>query len=224
MDSNPAPAVRATGARRRRLHIAVIGGSLTGTATALLLGRAGFDVTVYEAAPTSAPRGGGLIGLEHTALDVLDRLGIAQREFIAYDSETILQVTIRDRKPQQTLQRTYPGRNTTWTLLHRALAARVPAGVLRKGMRVTGLSEHAGRPLLRFADGHTPEPADLVVFADGRTSIGRRLLDPARTLRYAGYVAHRGIATSAPPRPAGLRPAGAVPWGAVQCRAGARRL
>lgn len=198
MDSNPAPAVRATGAGRRRLHIAVIGGSLTGTVTALLLGRAGFDVTVYEAAPTSAPRGGGLIGLEHTALDVLDRLGIAQREFIAYDSETILQVAIRDRKPQQTLQRTYPGRNTTWTLLHRALAARVPAGVLRKGMRVTGLSEHAGRPLLQFADERTPEPADLVVFADGRTSIGRRLLDPARTLRYAGYVAHRGIATSAP--------------------------
>lgn len=65
-------------------------------------------------------------------------------------------------------------------------------------MRVTGLSEHAGRPLLRFADGHTPEPADLVVFADGRTSIGRRLLDPARTLRYAGYVAHRGIAISTP--------------------------
>ncbi|MFY1652806.1 FAD-dependent monooxygenase [Solwaraspora sp. WMMB762] len=197
MDSNPALAARTTGAGLRRLTIAVIGGSLTGPVTALLLLRAGFDVTVYEATPASAPLGGGLIGLEHTALDVLDRLDIPQREFIAYDSETIRQVAIRDRQPAQTVLRTYPGRNTTWTLLHRALAARVPADVLRKGTRVTGLTEDAGRPVLRFTDGNT-ETADLVVFADGRSSIGRRLLDPDRKLHYAGYVAHRGIATSTP--------------------------
>ncbi|MDG4834154.1 monooxygenase [Solwaraspora sp. WMMD1047] len=200
---NPAPAVRAAGTGPRRLTVAVVGGSLTGPVTALLLLRAGFDVTVYEATPPSAALGGGLISLEHTALDVLDRLDIPQREFVAYDSETIRQVAVRDRQPEQTVLRTYPGRLTTWTLLHRALAARIPAGVLRTGMRVTGLSTHAGRPVLRFAGGHAAEPVDLVVFADGRSSTGRRLLDPDRTLTYAGYVAHRGIATCTPR--AGLR-------------------
>ncbi|MFI7492985.1 FAD-dependent monooxygenase [Micromonospora echinaurantiaca] len=202
MDSTLTLAAPAARAGTPRLRVAVIGGSLTGPVAALLLLRAGFDVTVYEATPASASRGGGLIGLEHAALDILDGLGIPQREFIAYDSETILQVAVRDRRPAQTVRRTYPGRNTTWPLLHRALAARVPAAVLRTGMRVTGLAAHTGRPVLRFADGSS-EPADLVVFADGRSSIGRRLLDPDRALRYAGYVAHRGIAVHAP-RP-GLR-------------------
>ncbi|MEV5691978.1 FAD-dependent monooxygenase [Micromonospora globbae] len=197
MDSNLTLAAHGTRGGTRRLRVAVVGGSLTGPVAALLLLRAGFDVTVYEAAPASASLGGGLIGLEHTALDVLDRLGIGQHEFIAYDSETILQVAVRDRRPARTVRRTYPGRNTTWTLLHQALTARVPAGVLRTGMRVTGLTTHSGRPVLRFAGGDS-EPADLVVFADGRSSTGRRLLDPDRKLRYAGYVAHRGIATSTP--------------------------
>ncbi|MDG4795054.1 FAD-dependent monooxygenase [Micromonospora sp. WMMD1082] len=189
------PAV--AGPRPRPLAVAVVGGSLTGPVAALLLLQAGFDVTVYEATPTSTPLGGGLIALEHAALDVLDRLGIDQHEFVTHDSETILQIAIRDRQPAHTVRRTYPGRNTTWTLLHRALTARVPAGVLRTGMRVTGLSAHTGRPTLWFSDAGSTS-ADLVVFADGRSSTGRHLLDPDRALRYAGYVAHRGITTGVP--------------------------
>ncbi|MBQ1050831.1 FAD-dependent monooxygenase [Micromonospora sp. C51] len=187
----------------RQPTIAVVGGSLTGPITALLLLQAGFDaVTVFEAAPASAPLGGGLIGLERPALDVLDRLGIDQREFVAHDSEAIVEMSIRDRHPAETIRRTYPGRNTTWTLLHHALTRRLPAGVLHTGMKVTALTERAGQPVLRFRDGHTAA-ADLVVFADGRSSTGRRLLDPHRRLRYAGYVAHRGLAEITPP--AGLR-------------------
>ncbi|MEV2241103.1 FAD-dependent monooxygenase [Micromonospora sp. NPDC049891] len=182
----------------RQPTIAVVGGSLTGPITALLLLQAGFDdVTVFEAAPASTPLGGGLIGLEHPALDVLDRLGIDQHEFVAHDSEAIVEMSIRDRHPAETIRRTYPGRNTTWTLLHQALTRRLPAGVLHTGMQVTALTERAGQPVLRFRDGHTAA-ADLVVFADGRSSTGRRLLDPHRKLRYAGYVAHRGIAEITP--------------------------
>jgi 2-polyprenyl-6-methoxyphenol hydroxylase-like FAD-dependent oxidoreductase len=182
--------------------IAVVGGSLTGPVVALLLVQAGFDrVTVYEAVPAAAPQGGGLISLEHSALDVLDRLGIPQHEYVKFDTETIWQITIRDRRPAGTLRRVYPGRLTTWTLLHQALTVRLPAGLVHTGRRVTGLAEVAGRPVLRFADGRN-EPADLVVFADGRSSTGRRLLDGGRRLRYAGYVAHRGDTPTPPADPA----------------------
>ncbi|GIJ08412.1 FAD-dependent monooxygenase [Micromonospora andamanensis] len=179
-----------------RLRVAVVGGSVTGATTALLLLHAGFPVTLYEAAPAAAPRGGGLIGLEHPALDVLDRLGISQDEIVAHPSETVLEVTLRYRQPIHIARHLYPGRNTTWSLLHYALIRRLPAGVLQTGRRVTGLTEHDGRPHLEFAD-HSHAVADLVVFADGRTSTGRRLLDPGRRLRYAGYVAHRGHAAGA---------------------------
>ncbi|WP_019030723.1 hypothetical protein [Salinispora arenicola] len=192
--ANPPRAIPALSAGTPpRPRIAVVGGSLTGATCALLLLHAGFDrVTVYEAAPDAAShRGGGLIGLEHPALGILDRLGIGQDEFVAYPSETVLEVTIRYRQPIHTARRTYPGRNTTWSLLHHALTRRLPDGILQPGRHVTGLAERDRRPQLLFADG-TRADADVVVFADGRASTGRRLLDPSRRLRYAGYVAHRG--------------------------------
>jgi 2-polyprenyl-6-methoxyphenol hydroxylase-like FAD-dependent oxidoreductase len=193
LPTGPAPA--------DRLRVAVVGGSLTGATAALLLLHAGFHVTVYEAVPAAAPQGGGLIGLEHSSLDVLDHVGLDQAEFVKYDSEAVVHIPVCARRAGQPRRDVYPGRNTTWSLLHAALARRLPGEVLRTGRRVTGLSATAGRPVLRFADGDTAA-ADLVVFADGRSSIGRRLLDGGRRLHYAGYVAHRGQATA---RHAGLR-------------------
>jgi 2-polyprenyl-6-methoxyphenol hydroxylase-like FAD-dependent oxidoreductase len=152
-----------------KLRIAVVGGSLTGPTTALLLLHAGFDnVALYEAVPASAPLGGGLIGLEHCALDVLDQLGVPQDEFVRYNSEAVVEFAVHGRRPGAEHRHLYAGRNTTWSLLHLALTRRLPAEVLHTGKRVTGL------------------------FADGRASTGRRLLDPQRKLHYAGYVAHRG--------------------------------
>ena len=173
-------------------RIAVVGGSLTGPAVALLLAQAGFaHVRLYEAMPASSPLGGGLISLEHPSLGVLDQLGIAQHEYVHTRSETIWQTPVHGRVLGEPVRRRYPGRFTTWTQLHQALTRRIPPGMAQTGMRLTGLATRRGRPLLRFADGRT-EAADIVVFADGRASTGRALLDPDRRLRYAGYVGHRG--------------------------------
>jgi 2,6-dihydroxypyridine 3-monooxygenase len=178
-------------------RIAVVGGSLTGPALALLLLQAGFDrVAVYEATPAAATLGGGLISLEHSALDVLDRLGVNQHEYVKDGFETITQTSCRDGA-DHTVRRVYPGRFTTWTLLHHALTNHLPAGLIHYGRRVTGLTATRIGPLLRFADGGA-EPADLVAFADGRASAGRSLLDPGRRLHYAGYVAHRGDSPATP--------------------------
>jgi 2-polyprenyl-6-methoxyphenol hydroxylase-like FAD-dependent oxidoreductase len=179
-------------------RIAVVGGSLTGPATALLLAQAGFaDVRLYEATPASAPLGGGLISLEHAALAVLDQLRIGRDEYIHVPSETIWHTPVHRRVLGEPLRRTYPGGFTTWTQLNRALAIRLPYGMALTGARVVGITEHRRRPLLHFADGRT-DTADLVVFADGRASTGRELLDPGRPLQYAGYVGHRGTAADNP--------------------------
>jgi 2,6-dihydroxypyridine 3-monooxygenase len=176
----------------RQPSIAVVGGSLTGPVAALLLLQAGFDrVALYEAVPASAPQGGGLISLEHSSLDILDRLGVDQDEIVRFPSESIVQMTMRAQQPPDVVRRVYPGRHTTWSLLHHALVDRLPTRLVHAGARVTGLVQQHLQPVMTFADGGT-EPADLVIFADGRSSIGRRLLDPGRRLRYAGYVAHRG--------------------------------
>ena len=176
------------------LRIAVIGGSLVGAVTALLLRERGFhNITVCEATPAGVPRVGGLIALEHSSLDVLDRLGIDQDEFITNQSESIMQATVTNTVSGPPVRRIYPGRNTTWNPLHSALLRHLPSGIIRTDVRLRELTHDGGRPVLQMADG-TCEQADLIVFADGRNSTGRRLLDPGRTLSYAGYVAHRGQA------------------------------
>ena len=179
-------------------HIAVVGGSLTGPVLALLLLKAGLEnVAVYEANPHLAAATGGVLSLEHTALDVLDRLDIPQHEYVKDGFETITQIRGYGPASERHRQRTYPGRFTTWTLLHRALAARLPAEVTHHGRRISAMTAEAGRPMLHFTDGDRAS-ADLVAFCDGRSSVGRRLLDPARPLHYAGYIAHRGTATVRP--------------------------
>lgn len=177
----------------RDSSIAIVGGSLTGPVLSLLLRRAGFtNVSVYEATPSTVSQAGGVIGLDHVALGVLDSIGIEQDEVIPFNSERVVSVKIADRREAGRVHTLYPGRNTTWTLLHHSLAQRLPVGTFHTGKRLTGFSsDELDRAMLSFADGEQVT-ADLVAFADGRRSFGRKVLDPHRPLRYAGYVAHRG--------------------------------
>lgn len=193
MNSNSEQSVNRFRSLNADSSIAIVGGSLTGPALSLLLQRAGFtNVSVYEATPSIVSQAGGVIGLDHVALGVLDSLGIEQDEVIPFPSERVVSVKIADRRETGRVHTLYPGRNTTWTLLHRSLTRRLPVGTFHVGKRLTGLSsDELDRAVLDFADGDRVT-ADLVAFSDGRRSFGRKVLDPDRPLEYAGYVAHRG--------------------------------
>lgn len=173
--------------------ISVIGGSLVGPLLSLLLTQAGFShVHVYEATPEALSQAGGVIGLDLVSLDVLDAVGIEQKEIIPFESERVISIKIADRREVGRVHTIYPGRNTTWTLLHQALLARLPNGSLHAGKRLTSMTaSEDGRAVLQFADDERVE-SDFVAFADGRKSAGRKILDPNRQLRYAGYIAARG--------------------------------
>lgn len=173
--------------------ISVIGGSLVGPLLSLLLEQSGYsNVHVYEATPEAVPQAGGVIGLDWVSLDMLDSVGVDQREIIPFESERVISIKVADRREVGRFYTLYPGRNTTWTLLHHALVSRLPKGTLHAGKRLIGMSENDGdQAVLQFADGEQV-PSDFVAFADGRKSFGRKLLDPMRKLSYAGYVAARG--------------------------------
>ncbi|WP_327586993.1 FAD-dependent monooxygenase [Nonomuraea sp. NBC_00507] len=179
--------------------IAIVGGSLTGPALALLLRQAGFeDVHVYEAMPEATPQAGGVIGLDHHSLGVLDTIGVPQEEIVPFPSERVVSIKVADGHEAGRVRTIYPGRNTSWTLAHQALADRLPTGTLHAGKRVVALDDNSGPIELQFADGDHVT-ADLVAFADGRRSTGRKLIDPSRALHYAGYVAWRGQTPWYPP-------------------------
>ncbi|MEU4576006.1 FAD-dependent monooxygenase [Nonomuraea sp. NPDC023979] len=180
--------------------IAIVGASITGPTLALLLHQAGLtNVTVLDASPELHAQAGGVIGLEHTSLAALDTIGVPQHEFVPFTSERVIAVKVADRKEASRAHTYYPGRSTAWHLINRALLERLPESWLHLGRRVQDLTvDNDGRAQLQIADAD-PVNADLVVFADGRRSTGRRLLDPERNLSYSGYVAWRGQAPSTSP-------------------------
>lgn len=171
----------------RNAKIAIVGGSLVGPATALMLQRRGISATVYDAIAPTVSQAGGVIGLNHASLDALEELGITQEEIVPFNSERVLSIQMRTERRIETY---YAGRNTTWTLLHQALSSRLDN--LVQGKRVVGIDTTPQGAQLAFADGSHAD-CDLVIFADGRKSEGRKLLDPTRKLEYAGYVANRGV-------------------------------
>ncbi len=189
-----------SGGMKDDLSIAIVGGSITGPVLCLLLRQAGFNnVHVYEGTPSAVPQAGGVIGLDHTSLGVLDTIGVPQEEIVPFPSQRITSIKVADRREMGRVQTLYPGRNTTWTLAHDALTQRLPADTLHTGARLVGLEPGSdGRAVLHF-EGGDRATADLVAFADGRRSTGRKLLDPDRPLHYAGYVAHRGQLDDCPP-------------------------
>jgi 2-polyprenyl-6-methoxyphenol hydroxylase-like FAD-dependent oxidoreductase len=173
--------------------IAIVGGSIAGPALALRLAQEGFDdVHLYEASREPTAQTGGVLTLEHAALGVLDTIGVPQEEIIPFPSERIVSIKIADGQEADRFHTIYPGRHTAWHLINNSMMSRLQPDTLHTGARVTGLSIGPDdRPVLEFRGGGKTS-TDLVVFADGRRSIGRSILDPNRKLEYSGIVAWRG--------------------------------
>lgn len=182
---------------RRDLSIAIIGGSLVGPTLKLLLEQRGFtDVTVYEAMNRAQSRSGGIMGLRYPTISALESVGIDRRTITALrDKNTYAYDITKGGVPVSRGVSDFPGVVTSWDALHEQLAERVE---ILYNHRLTGLTPDGDGAKLTFANGKTAE-ADLVLFADGRKSTGRELLDPGRRLQYQGYTVWRGL--SEPPRP-----------------------
>jgi 2,6-dihydroxypyridine 3-monooxygenase len=172
----------------RGARAAVIGGSIGGLTTALLLRDLGFDVDVYERTPTPlSGRGGGIVLQPDTVRWFTERSSqhpealSTATEYVQYlgrDNEIV------HREPRRW---TY----TAWGTFYRALLADFGTDHYHLGEFACGVGQEGEHAEVRFVSGRRAE-ADLVVFADGITSIGRTLLDPDARLSYSGYVGWRG--------------------------------
>lgn len=181
--------------------IAIIGGSLVGPAAELFLRRHGLrNVVTYEALPAARSQSGGVMGLRQDTIDLLAGLGVDIDAIEAIEDRTVYAYDLTDHGPVQRGVSAFPGVVTSWDALHTQLRQLVD---VRTSHRLTGIDEVDGRWRLQFH--HRPDTlADVVLFADGRHSTGRTLLDPGRPLRYNGYTVWRGLATPPAPLPRGF--------------------
>ena len=171
-------------------RILIVGGSMGGLFAAVLLGRAGFDVTVTErSAHGLEGRGAGLVAqqevfdiLREVGIEHLARVGVTAHERIYLDRNDA--IIHRQRTPQTQL---------SWDVLFRTFRERVPDARYRIKDRAVQVQTDISGATVRYADGHE-ETADLVIGADGIGSLVREAVSgPQSRPAYVGYVTWRGL-------------------------------
>jgi 2-polyprenyl-6-methoxyphenol hydroxylase-like FAD-dependent oxidoreductase len=179
-------------------RVAVVGGGVGGLCAAAALGRAGFEVAVYEQAEELREVGAGLT-IWPNAVRVLRRLGLAD-ELIRRGSK-LRRATLRtssgrilaESRPEKLEQLTgEPTVAVHRADLHDLLLSALPEGAVNLGAKFVSFEEDEGGVTIRFGDGRE-ERADMAIGADGINSAVRRQLFPDAELRYSGYAAWRGV-------------------------------
>ena len=200
MRSNGPAVPTVPGGTSNRVSVGVIGGGIGGLSAALSLLQAGFDVQVYEQAPTLGEVGAGL-QVSPNAARVLHRLGLAgelaragvpplawhQRRWD--DGRSLLRTPLAGRLeaafgfPQYQIHRAD---------LLAALADALPPDRVHLGHQLTDLADRGDHVRARFANGAHAE-VEVLVGADGIHSTIRNLLFGPQEPHFTGCVAYRGL-------------------------------
>ena len=180
----------------RSLNIGIVGGSLAGCSAAILLHRAGHEIAVYERSSGALQGRGGGIGTTGNVLEALKRVDVVDPDFPHCSADRMPFIGKRiDDEPLGNVPWRMPLDLQTfrWSALWETLRSRVPDEMYHAGTPVVGADVLANdRVRLRFEEGEGKE-FDLVIFADGAQSLGRRLLFPEAELQYRGYILWRGL-------------------------------
>ncbi len=171
----------------------VVGGSLAGLTTGLLLRRAGWDVDIYErVAEDMSDRGGGIATQEpmwaafgRAGLEVRERPGvkIGRRAVFGVDGAVLAEKAIGETV-------------SSWDTIYRLMLDAFPDDHYHLGRGVVAIEQDAGSVTAVFEDG-ARETGDLLVAADGAGSTVRGSLLPEVRSVYANYVAWRGLVEEA---------------------------
>jgi 2,6-dihydroxypyridine 3-monooxygenase len=169
-------------------RVVVTGGSVGGLTAALVLRDAGCDVTVFERSSAALQaRGAGIAALETTLRYLTERGG--RRVADVCSSTGWIRFLRADGSIQHEQQHRYLF--SSWNTIYRSLLELFDPGRYQLGREVTGFRQAADSVRVTLADGQSAE-ADLLVCADGVSSLARARLMPGVRPSYSGYVAWRG--------------------------------
>lgn len=177
------------------MRVGVVGGSIAGCSAAIELSRAGHEVTVLERSRGGLTGRGAGIGTPIETLQTLvarDLISEATPRFVVSDHPLVGRKDESDRYGHRALTLPLNMALLNWGDLWGQLRARVPSAAYVEGRTITGAKQADREVVVSAADGWS-ETYDLVLFADGYRSIGRRTLFPDAGLSYRGYVLWRGV-------------------------------
>ncbi|MDF1631511.1 FAD-dependent monooxygenase [Mycoplana sp. MJR14] len=179
----------------RKEKIAIIGAGLGGAVAGALLQHSGFDVDVYEQAPSFSRLGAG-IHMGPNVLKIFERFGV-DKQVVAISS-TPSHWFSRDGLTGDYLSRIpLEGYGATYCTVHRgdlqALQCdQLKPGTLHFGKKLVRIDDNGTDVMLEFEDG-TSVRADIVIGADGINSKVRETLLGFERPNYSGWVGHRAL-------------------------------
>lgn len=179
----------------RKYKIAIVGASVAGSATAIILDRAGMDITVFEQQPPGVlvDRGTGIalpkdLVKELIKLDIFDKdfpiINIDDRQFIVHDEN-------HDDEKLLSIQ-PFIAYGAHWASVYNNLLKRLPKDKVLYNTKVTKVSP-SNKKVKLVLNETSEQEFDYVFFADGYHSIGRECLFPNATPQFTNYIAWRGI-------------------------------
>lgn len=173
-------------ARARRAII--VGGSMSGLLSGLLLQRAGWAVDIYERVDSElSGRGAGIVA-QQELIARLRKLGLATDELGVH----ITTRKILDADGRLTHEYNCPQVLTAWERVYRLLRDAFPASHYHRGRGLTKFTQNLNGVRAYFSDGEIVD-AELLVGADGIRSTVRQQCLPDVSPRYAGYSAWRAL-------------------------------
>lgn len=183
------------------MEIAIIGGGISGLATAIALQKVGYETRVYEAASEIKALGAGL-SLAANAMMALERIGLSEQ--VMAIGKMLPAFAILDQRGRYISntdsEKIKKYHDTGNFVIHRAALHRVLLSQLSKGQLFTGkqcisVRQETGKVHVEFKDG-SRTTADALVVADGIHSALRQQLLPSSRPRYAGYSCWRAVIDS----------------------------
>jgi 2-polyprenyl-6-methoxyphenol hydroxylase-like FAD-dependent oxidoreductase len=169
-------------------HAVVIGGSMSGLLSGLLLRRAGWDVDIYERVESElSGRGAGIVA-QAELIERLRGLGLETRDL----GVRITTRKILDAQGRVTFEYNCPQVLTAWERLYRLLRDAFPPEHYHRGRGLSRFTQSAEKVTAHFSDGENIV-ADLLVGADGLRSTVRQQCAPQVVPLYAGYSAWRAL-------------------------------
>ncbi|HEX3589774.1 MAG TPA: FAD-dependent monooxygenase [Pseudonocardiaceae bacterium] len=174
--------------------ILVVGGGIAGTAAALAIAQAGFEVSVFEAHPSDGADIGAFLTLADNGVTALRQLGVDtsfgfELTSMAVVDHTGAELAVVPLNGYRCVRRAVLGEVLREEVRRRGIP-------LRQGAHFSGFTGDG----IRFADGSTAA-GSLVIGADGLNSTVRPFVDPACAgPRYAGQWVYYGYgSTPGPP-------------------------
>lgn len=180
----------------KSLKVGIVGGSIAGCSAAILMSRAGHDVTVFERSRGVLQGRGGGIATPTVTFKSLIEEDIIDDDFphtMATEMPFNGRTSPDDRLGHVAWSLPIDLACFHWGSLWNNLRQRVPDQNYLSGQNITQAKMQEKETVILQCEDGRKHSFDLVLFADGYRSLGRSLQFPDVELSYRGYVLWRGL-------------------------------